>query len=97
MVASSEIKESENTAWKTFSLIIRIIYFPFGLVLALIQILQAVGLCCSIIGIPIAGVLAKSVHVYFNPVGKICVSRSVAEAMKAQKGAEALARMQNKQ
>lgn len=65
--------------WKIFALIIRIIYFPFGLVHAMFM--ACVGLIefFTIIGIPQGLVTMKSISTYFNPVNKVRVPQAVAD------------------
>ena len=81
MVDKSDIT-GQNKLWKAFGLIIRILYFPFGLILAIITICQIIGLFVSIIGIPVALVLAKSLGTYFNPVKKVCVPVEYSEEIR---------------
>lgn len=85
MIDKKDIKADQNAAWKTFSLIIRIVYFPFGLLLAVVTIFQIVGLFITIVGIPVAVVLAKSLGSYFNPVNKTCVTKAVANEVESRK------------
>lgn len=73
MVSKNTLNKKQNQLWKAYGFIVRIIYFPIGLVLAVVTIFQIVGLFISIIGIPTAIVLAKSLETYFNPVNKVCV------------------------
>jgi uncharacterized membrane protein YccF (DUF307 family) len=73
MVSKNTLNKKQNQLWKAYGFIVRIIYFPIGLVLAIVTIFQIVGLFISIIGIPTAIVLAKSLETYFNPVNKVCV------------------------
>lgn len=72
MVDKSDIKK-QNYLWKAFGIFVRILYFPFGLVLAILTLCQIIGLVISIIGFPVALVLAKSLGTYFNPVNKVCL------------------------
>lgn len=73
MVSRNTLNKKQNKFWKAYGFIVRIIYFPIGLVLAIVTVCQIVGLFISIIGIPTAIVLAKSLETYFNPVNKVCV------------------------
>jgi uncharacterized membrane protein YccF (DUF307 family) len=73
MVSKNTLNKKQNQLWKAYGFIVRIIYFPIGLVLAIVTIFQIVGFFISIIGIPTAIVLAKSLETYFNPVNKVCV------------------------
>lgn len=86
MVDSAELNQQENSVWKSYSLVVQIIYVPcIGLWLALLAVIQA-GLCfISIIGIPVGIVVAKSLRTYLNPVGKKCVSSAVAAELERQK------------
>lgn len=82
MVADSELDpNAEVGLWKAYSWIVMIIWFPFGLILAVSMVFQAFFLCCTIVGIPLAIVVAKAIGTVFNPVGKRCVSVGVAEEL----------------
>jgi len=85
MVSGSELNMDQNQLWKSFGFIVRILYFPLGLFLAVVVIFQIAGLFISIIGIPIALVLAKSLSTYFNPVNKKCVPKAVANELDQRK------------
>ncbi|MDX9848316.1 MAG: YccF domain-containing protein [Tenuifilaceae bacterium] len=73
MVSKNSLNQKQNVLWNAYGFIVRILYFPIGLVLAIVTICQIVGLFMSIVGIPVAIVLAKSLGTYFNPVNKVCV------------------------
>lgn len=73
MVSRGSLNQKQNLLWKAYGFIVRILYFPIGLILAIITVCQIVGLFMSIVGIPVAIVLAKSLGTYFNPVNKACV------------------------
>ena len=85
MIDKGDIKDKQNPAWKAFGLIVRIFYFPFGLFLAVVAIFQIAGMFVTIIGIPVALVMAKSLGTYFNPVNKVCVSKAVADEVATKK------------
>jgi uncharacterized membrane protein YccF (DUF307 family) len=85
MVNKDEMDIKQNDLWKIFGIFVRIIYFPFGLFLAIFTIIEIAGLFISIIGIPVAIVLAKSLGTFFNPVNKICVDGDLAEAARRKK------------
>ena len=55
MISISDTKIEQSASWKNFSFIIRILYFPIGLVAAFILIIQALLVCITIIGIPVGG------------------------------------------
>lgn len=73
MVSKGSLNQKQNLLWKAYGFIVRIFYFPIGLLLAIVTVCQIVGLFMSIVGIPVAIVLAKSLGTYFNPVNKVCV------------------------
>ncbi len=85
MIPKSDLNPKQNKLWRTYGFIIRIIYFPIGLILAIWTICQIIGLCISIIGIPVAIVLAKSLGTYFNPVNKVAVPIAVEDAVYRRK------------
>lgn len=87
MISKKDLKADQNKLWQTFGIIVRILYFPFGLLLAIVTVFQIVGLFITIVGIPVAIILAKSLGTYFNPVNKISVSRAVADEV-AKRNAE---------
>ena len=73
MVSKSDLNIKQHPLWQAFSFIIMLLYLPFGLILAGLTIFQIIGLCVSIVGIPVALVLFKSLGTYLNPVNKVCV------------------------
>lgn len=85
MISKKDLKVEQNKLWQSFGFIARILYFPFGLILAVVTILQIAGLFITIIGIPVALVLAKSLGTYFNPVNKVCVPKEVADEIEVRK------------
>lgn len=74
--------EKPNALWKSFSLIVRIVYFPFGLVSVISLAIMALFAFISIIGIPQGLVYIKSLGTVFNPVDKICVPSAVSKMME---------------
>jgi uncharacterized membrane protein YccF (DUF307 family) len=88
MVSGKDLNQDQNQLWKSFGLIVRIIYFPIGLFLVVITIFQIAGLFISIVGIPVALVLAKSLSTFMNPVDKKCVSKAVANELEQRKAKE---------
>jgi len=85
MISKKDLKKDQNKLWQTFGFIVRIIYFPFGFILAIVTIFQIAGLFITIIGIPVALVLAKSLGTYFNPVDKVCVPKAVEDELERRK------------
>ena len=59
MVSKTELKVEQNPAWQTYSTIIMILYIPFGLVFVVLNAIQVFLFCLSIIGIPVALVIAS--------------------------------------
>jgi uncharacterized membrane protein YccF (DUF307 family) len=92
MVSKRDLQAKQNAAWKAYGFLIRILYFPFGLILAIVTIVQIVGLFVSILGIPVAIVLAKSLSTFFNPVNKVCVDRAVAQEAANRKAQQQMSR-----
>ena len=88
MISQKDLKADQNKLWQTFGIIVRILYFPFGLFLAVVTVFQIAGLFITIIGIPVALVLAKSLGTYFNPVNKTCVPKAVADEVASRKAKE---------
>ena len=85
---AEKLDVKQNKYWKAYSTIIMIIWIPFGLILSIIALFQIAGLFITLIGIPMALVVAKSIGTYFNPVNKKCVPQAVYEEIdkkKAQK------------
>ncbi|MCF8230553.1 MAG: hypothetical protein K9J27_00085 [Bacteroidales bacterium] len=85
MINKKDLNAEQNQAWQTFGIIVRILYFPFGLLLAVVTVFQIAGLFVTIVGIPVALVLAKSLSTFFNPVNKTCVSKAVADEVASRK------------
>ncbi len=88
MVSKSELKVEQNKAWKAYSTIVMILYFPLGLLFTIIAVLQVAGLFITIIGIPAALVVAKSLGTYLNPVNKKCVPSAVIDELERRKAQE---------
>ena len=90
MISKKDLNVKQNSAWKTYSTIVMILYFPVGLFLAIVGAIQVFGLFVSIIGIPAGLVIAKSLGTYLNPVNKKCVPAAVAEEIERRKAQEAI-------
>lgn len=78
-------RRDNGTAMKAFSLVIRILYFPLGLIAAISTIFLIVGEFISILGIPCALVWAKLFPSIFNPINKVCILREDAELIDRRK------------
>jgi uncharacterized membrane protein YccF (DUF307 family) len=87
MVTKKDLQIEENEAWKTYGTIVTICYLPFGLMLAAVGVIQALFLCITVVGIPFAAIIAKSMTTIINPVNKKCVSRSAKAELDRRKGA----------
>lgn len=85
MVDESLIGKSKPVAWNIFRVLIFILYLPFGIVSAIMTIIQICLLFISIVGIPAAIVLSKSLSTYFNPIGKVCVDINVVSELEKEK------------
>lgn len=85
MVNKSELNAEQNKAWKAYSTIVMICYLPFGIILSIIAIVQVGLLFITIIGIPVALVIAKSLGTYLNPVNKKCVHQAVVDELDKRK------------
>lgn len=88
MIDKKDLNKDQNKLWESFGFVIRILYFPLGLLLTIATIFQIAGLFISLVGIPVALVLAKSLSTYFNPVNKKCVPKAVAEELEQRKAKE---------
>ncbi len=81
MISKSELNSKQNPAWKAYSTLIMIVYIPFGLISCFFAVIQVAFLFFTIVGIPVALVVAKSLGTYFNPVNKVCVPQAVADEL----------------
>ena len=91
MINEREIHKRQNKLWLMYGFIVRILYFPIGLICSIILLVQIIGLCITIVGIPLAIVLAKSLGTYYNPVNKVCVSSKFADEIKYQNAGRRMA------
>ena len=73
MVPGSEAGISRNPIWAAYSTLVLILYLPFGIILFIVGIVQCICLALTIVGFPLAYIIAKSLTTYLNPVGKVCV------------------------
>jgi uncharacterized membrane protein YccF (DUF307 family) len=96
MIDKKDLNIDQNKLWRAYSFVIKIIYLPFGILFSIALVISVFGLLISIIGIPHALVLAKSLGTYFNPVNKKCVSSSVVLEIERRKAADYVANQWNK-
>lgn len=92
MISKKDLNVDQNKLWQSFSFIVRIFYFPLGLFIAIATVFQIAALFITIIGIPVALVLAKSLGTYFNPVNKTCVPKAVQNEIEQRKAKERVAK-----
>lgn len=81
MVSKSDLNVSQNKAWKAYSTIVMLVYLPFGVIFTVLSAIQVFALCLTIVGIPVALVIAKSLGTILNPVNKTCVHVAVQEEL----------------
>ncbi|WP_439611783.1 YccF domain-containing protein [Reyranella sp.] len=92
MVSKSSLNVKQNPVWEAYSTIVMILYLPFGVLFVILNAIQVFALCFSIVGIPVALVIAKSLGTVLNPVNKVCVPSAVAEEMARRNASAALDR-----
>lgn len=89
MVSKSDLAKltgkRQNTAASAYSTVVRIVYFPFGLLNAIGAILLIAAEFISLIGIPCGLVWAKGLSTIFNPVNKVRVPKVVADEIRRLK------------
>ncbi len=84
MVNKSDLNITQNPVWEAYSFVIMLFYLPFGVFFAIVGAIQVAGLFLSIVGIPVAIPVAKSLGTYLNPVGKVCVPVGVGQAVQSE-------------
>lgn len=96
LVSKSDLElltgEKQDTFMKGWAIIIRILYFPFGLMMAFGTIFIIAAQFVTLIGIPCGLVEAKAFSTIFNPINKKCVPRAVAEEIERRKASNALSK-----
>jgi uncharacterized membrane protein YccF (DUF307 family) len=65
---------SQNPVWVVWGWFVTLLWLPFGLVACFFLVFQALGLCLTIIGIPAALAIFRSLDTILNPVGKTVIS-----------------------
>lgn len=85
MVNKSDLNIEQNKAWKNYSTIVTILYFPIGIILTICAIIQVIALTFTIVGIPAAIVIGKSLSTYLNPINKKCVHNAVLDELEKRK------------
>lgn len=98
MISKSRFKldANVNPLWKAYSKIIMVIYVIFFKIWLVIGVVfAAIGQFFTIIGIPSAYILIKSLGTVFNPVGKKCISKYEADVLKTDKARKDLEKKEN--
>lgn len=100
LISKSDVKElrgeEQSLFWKVFNTIVRVLYFPVGLFLAVVYIIDAVVNFVTIIGIPNGLVIVRMLPAVFNPVNKVCVPDYVADHIQQNKEQDKLNKFINK-
>ncbi len=77
--------EKQEDVIKGWFFIVRVLYFPLGLLMAIATIFIIIAQFISIIGIPCGIVESKALATIFNPVNKKCVPIAIAEEIERRK------------
>ena len=93
MIRRKDLQSEKNGLWQKYETVVAILWIPFGLILCFLLAIQTGLLFLSLIGIPVAVVLAKSLGTMLNPVGKVCVERAVAEELEKKKAKDVVAKL----
>lgn len=87
-----ESSAASHQAWKAWSGIAGILWIVFfGWWMFLLAVIQAGLTFLTIIFIPLGIIVVKTLPAIFNPVGKVCVSRAVAEEIQTRKDRQEVA------
>ncbi len=89
MVTRSDLRylgrSGSGIVMQTFSLLLRILYLPFGILNTLMALCTIVGEALTLVGIPSAVIWAKLLTTIWNPMNKVCVSREEADLIARRK------------
>ena len=95
--AKFELDAGKNNIWKAYSKVVMLFYvLLIGVWLVIAVFLSAVAQVFTIIGIPNAYVLVKSLGTVFNPVGKKCVSKATSDELKRRVASQEIDKMLKK-
>lgn len=86
LISKSDLPKDQNILWRGWSLLLTLIYLPFGIVFAVLQILTGLGMLITVIGIPTGLDIIRSTNL--SPVNKKCVPRKVAELLEDHRDRE---------
>ncbi len=78
-------KDGRCTVTKIIYTILKILYFPFGLLGVICATLLMIVEAITLVGIPCAMVWWKIIPTIMNPFGKVCVSRTEADLINTRK------------
>ncbi len=74
MVNKSEVEfTDDNILIKILKFLLFIVYLPIWITLCILLIIQIILLFFTIVWIPAAAALAKSLPSFFNPINKVCI------------------------
>ena len=90
MVSKSRLGEKENSLIGAYKKIIMILYLPFGIILWIMGLIQTIILFCTIVGIPSAIVMAKSLSTFLNPINKVKISAVMLNEIEKREACEVL-------
>lgn len=96
VIDKRDLGSEQNRLWLAYGRIVQLIYLPIGILLTIATMIQIALLFFTIIGIPLAIILAKSLGTYFNPINKIYVPKIVAEEAARRKGEQQIDKYFNK-
>ncbi len=82
--------EKEGVLLSVLGTVNKILCIPFGLILAAASCVQMLACFVSLIGIPLGMVYWKMLPTIFNPIGKICVPKEVADEIEKLKSNKTL-------
>lgn len=85
LISQTDTNEKNSAAWDVLSTILFIIYLPIGIIVSGLFLYDAALQCLTIVGIPMAIPIIKSLSAIFNPIGKKCVSSEVKDMIDRKK------------
>jgi uncharacterized membrane protein YccF (DUF307 family) len=89
LITVTDLPKKPNFLWRGWSFLVAVIYFPIGLVLAILNVCSGIGLLCTIIGIPTGLDILRATGAVLAPSNKKCVRRTVAEELSRRRDAAA--------
>ena len=82
--------EKEGVLLSILGTIDKILCFPFGLIMSVASCLQMLAYFVTLIGISVGMVYWKMLPTIFNPIGKVCVPKEVADEIAKLKSSKTL-------